>query len=142
VTGVPGGSPVVAGLVLLVVLLVGVAAGRATRRWSLLFAGLLAVVVLGIVTTGVIGAAGAGLASAAGITAVYAVAVPLVVAFVAGWLCGRGTWFRRLVVFGVAALLLAVFPYDVAGRATADVLLDPAAGAAATSIVPWRQPRG
>jgi hypothetical protein len=42
---------------------------------------------------------------------------------VAGWLCARGSWLRRLLVVGVAAVLLATFPYAAAGRATADTLL-------------------
>jgi hypothetical protein len=119
-------SPGVAALVLLVVLLVGVAAGRAKQRLTLLLAGLVALAVVGAVLTSL--SQPAGLTSAAGMTALYGVALPLVVAFAAGWLAARGTWFRRLLVIAVAALLLAAFPYDVAGRATADAL-DPAASA-------------
>jgi hypothetical protein len=116
-----GGSPGVAILVLLVVLLVGVAAGRTKRRWTLLLAGLLGVLVVGIVITALAEPAGTH-DPAAEITALYTVAVPLAVSFTAGWLCGRGTWFRRLVVLGVAVLLLAAFPYAAAGRVTADTL--------------------
>jgi hypothetical protein len=123
-----GGSPGVAALVLLVVLVVGVAAGRTKRRWTLLLAGLLGVLVLGIVIVALAEPAGTG-DRAAAITALYTVAVPLVVAFTAGWLCGRGTWFRRLVVLGVAVVLLAAFPYAAAGRVTADTLFRPAAAA-------------
>lgn len=114
-------SPGAAALVLVGVLLVGVAAGRAKRRWTLLVAGVVALVVLAGVLTGVVGAPEDD--RAAGITALYRIAVPLVVAFGAGWLCGRGTWFGRALVLGAAVLLLAAFPYDAAGRATADALL-------------------
>jgi hypothetical protein len=116
-----GGSPGVAGLVLLVVLLVGVAAGRTKRRWILLFSGLLGVLVLGIAIIALTTPAGTD-DPAAKITSLYTVTVPLAVMFTAGWLCGRGSWFRRLVVLGVAVLLLAAFPYAAAGRATADTL--------------------
>ena len=104
-------------------------AARYERRAGMLLAGVL---VLG----GAPPAAGAGvggLDAASGperlggeLAAVYAVAVPLVVAFVAGWFCGRGTWFTRLVVVAVAALLLAAFPYDLVGRVTADAVAGPA----------------
>lgn len=127
-TGGAASQPAVAALVLGAVLLVGVAAGRAKRRWSLLLAGLVALVVLGAVATMLLGSGGGD--RAAQVTAVYTVALPLVVAFAAGWLCGRGTWFRRLIVLAAAALLLVVFPYDVAGRATADTLPGIAAPAA------------
>lgn len=122
---VPGGSPVVAGIVLLVVALVGVSAGRAKRRWTLLVVGLLALAVCGLAlfTLGGTAGAGVGLDTAAGISALYGVSVPLLVAFAAGWLCARGTLLRRLLVIGAAALLLAAFPYAAAGQATADALL-------------------
>lgn len=119
------GEVTVAGLVLLVVALVGVVAGRAGRRWSLLLAGLVAVVALGVVATGVTGGpapTGPGGPRAGEIARLYTAVVPLVVAFGAGWLCGRGTWFRRLLVLAVAALLLAVFPYAAAGQATVELL--------------------
>jgi hypothetical protein len=122
------GSLALAAAVLVLVLLIGVAAGRATSRWSLLLAGLVVAVVLGAVITGVTGAGdppGAAEDPGAELGALYSVTVPLVVAFGAGWLCGRGTWFRRLVVLGVAALLFAAFPYAEAGRLTADTLLTP-----------------
>lgn len=114
----------VAGAVLLVVLLVGVVAGRARRRWALLLAGLVAVIVLGVVTTSLTSAPDQGLGDtrAGGIARLYTTAVPLVVVFVAGWLCARGTWFRRLIVLAAAALLLAAFPYAAAGQATANLI--------------------
>lgn len=117
----PAGSPGAAAAVLLAALLIGAAAGRAAKRWSLLVVGMLAVAVLGFVAVAVTTTPGAG--PAAQVTALYAVALPLLVVFVAGWLCGRGSWFRRLLVIGAAALLLAAFPYDAAGRMTADTLL-------------------
>ena len=55
-----GGSPGVAALVLLVVLVVGVAVGRTKRRWTLLLAGLLGVLVLGIVIVALAEPAGTG----------------------------------------------------------------------------------
>jgi hypothetical protein len=112
----------VAAIVVLVVLLFGVAAGRAKSRWTLLIAGLVAALVVGIVVTAV-GGVPADHGPATEITALYRLAVPLAVPFVAGWLCARGSWTRRLVVLAVAAGLLAFFPYAAAGQATADSLL-------------------
>ena len=115
-------STPVAAVVLGVVLLLGVLAARAKARWTLLLAGLAGALVVGIV----VNAAGGGPPgddSAAEITALYQVSVPLAVPFAAGWLCGRGSWLRRLVVVAVAAVLLASFPYAAAGQATADTLL-------------------
>ncbi|WP_232663014.1 hypothetical protein [Pseudonocardia sp. TRM90224] len=118
-TGTPGGVGV-AGGVLVVVLVLGILAGRAKRRWTYLLTGLAAVVVLGIAVTAVAGVPGDDPATE--VTALYSTTVPLIVGYLAGWLCGRGTWFRRLVVIAVAALLLAVFPYAAAGAATAGLL--------------------
>lgn len=112
----------VAAVVLLVVLLVGVAAGRAKGRWTLLAAGLCGVLVVGAVLTALTGGP-PGDDPALEITALYTVTVPLAVAYAAGWLCGRGSWLRRFLVLGVAALLLAAFPYAAAGQLTADSLL-------------------
>lgn len=119
-----GGSPGVAGLVLVLVLLVGVAAGRTTRRWALLLTGLLGVLVFGVLVVAVAGAPDPAAPGdrAAEITAFYTVVVPLLVAFAAGWLCGRAGWVRRLVVVGVAALVVAAFPYAATARLTADTL--------------------
>ena len=116
---VPGGVGVAA-VVLLGVLLLGIVAGRAKRRYGLLVAGLLAAVAAGAVVVSVSGPAGAD--RAAWIGALYPIVVPLLVAYVAGWLCARGSWFRRLVVLGVGVLLLAVFPYAAAVAATARLL--------------------
>lgn len=130
--GVIGGgatSPGVAALVLLVVLLVGVSAGRSKKRFVLLLGGLVALAVAGFVLTAVAGQPAPN--PAAGTTAFYAVALPLVVTYLAGWVCGRARWFTRLVVIALAALLLAAFPYDAAGRATAD-RLDPGAAPASS----------
>ena len=115
-------STVVAGAVLLVALFIGVAAGRAKGRWSLLVTGLLAITVVGVVLTAV-GRAPAVEDPAAELTALYTVTVPFAVAYVGGWLAARGPWLRRFLVVGGAALLLAAFPYAAAGRATADAFL-------------------
>jgi hypothetical protein len=112
----------VAAIALAVVFLVGIAAGRAKARWTLLAAGLVAVLAVGIVVTAVAGGP-VGDAPAAEITALYQLAVPLGVAFAAGWLCAHGSWVRRLLVVATAAVLLAFFPYAAAGQATADSLL-------------------
>ena len=117
----------VAVAVLLVVLLMGVAAGRSKRRMSLLVTGLVAVIVLGVAATAVTG--GPDPSRAAAIARLYTSVVPLAVAFLAGWLCGKASWFGRLIVIAVAALLLAAFPYVAAGRATAELLDGPAPAA-------------
>jgi hypothetical protein len=119
-----GGSPGVAGLVLVLVLLVGFAAGRAKRRGGFLLTGVLVAIVFGGLVTAVAGAPEPAVPGdrAAEITAFYTVALPLAVAFAAGWLCGRAGWVQRVAVVGVAVLVLAVFPYAAAGRATADTL--------------------
>lgn len=120
-------STAVAGIVVVVALLIGVAAGRAKRRWTLLIGGLVVVLVLGIALVAVSGGP-AGDDPAVEITELYTVTVPFGVAYAAGWLCGRGSWLRRLVVLGIAAVLLAVFPYAAAGQVTADSLLRAPAG--------------
>lgn len=110
--------------VLLVALLVGVAAGRSRRRWYLLLVGLIAVTVLGAVAAAVTNGPGQdlGVGRAGDIAKLYTTVVPLAVTFAAGWLCGRATWFRRLIVLAAAALLLVAFPYAAAGRATSDMM--------------------
>ena len=112
----------VTGAVLLVVLVVGVAAGRAKGRWTLA------------------GGRDRGHRRrrrgahrrrrcarhedpAAEITALYTITVPLVIAYVAGWLAARGSWLRRFLVIAVGAVLLVAFPYAAAGQATADAFL-------------------
>jgi nicotinamide riboside transporter PnuC len=112
----------VVGAVLLGVLLVGVAAGRAKGRWTLLAAGIVGILAAGIVLTAVGGGPDTE-DPAAELTALYTITVPLVLAYVAGWLVVRGTWLRRFLVVAVAVLLLAAFPYAAAGRATADAFL-------------------
>ena len=112
---VPGGVGV-----LLVLLVVGVAVGRSKRHWGLLLIGVIAVAAIGFVVTA---ATGGPVGTRAGdIARLYTTAVPPLVAFVAGWICARGSWFTRIVVIAAAALLLAVFPYASAGGATADLL--------------------
>lgn len=110
----------VAAVVLLAVLVVGVAVGRSRRRFGLLVVGIIAIAVIGFLVT----AATSGPVStrAADIARLYTTAVPPLVAFVAGWLCARGSWFTRIVVIAAAALLLAAFPYANAGDATAKLL--------------------
>lgn len=115
-------SVAVAAAVLLGVLLVGVGASRAKSRWTLLATGLVAILVAGIVLVAVADDP-AGDDPGTEIAALYTVTVPLAVAFVAGWLAAKGSWLRRFVVVGVAALLLAAFPYAAAGQATAEALL-------------------
>lgn len=118
----PGGLGV-AGVVLLGVLLVGVLAGRSRRRWTLLLVGLAVVVVAGSVV-----ALSTGPPRSASVdrvqeyAKVLATVVPPAVAYGAGWLCGRGSWFLRIVVVAAAALLLAVFPYPAAAAALARLL--------------------
>lgn len=107
-------------IVLLVVLLLGVVVGRGKRRLTLLLAGLVAVIAVGLAATAVTG--GSDASQAAAVARLYTTVVPLAVAFTAGWLCGRASWFGRLVVVGVAVLLLAFFPYAAAADATAALL--------------------
>ncbi|MBW0115262.1 hypothetical protein [Pseudonocardia abyssalis] len=120
------GDPNAVGAVVLVaVFVVGVLAGLAKQRLGLLLVGLVAVVVLGLVVAGITGLdlAGPRDAVAVRLSGVYAAAVPPAIAFVAGWLATRGTWFRRALTVGVAVLVLAAFPYAAAGAATAGALV-------------------
>lgn len=112
-------------LVLVAVFVVGLLAGMAKGRIGLLLVGLVAVVVLGLVLGGVSGVdlSGPRDAVAARLADVYAAVLPPAIAFTAGWLTARGTWFRRALVVGVGVLLLAAFPYAAAGAATAGVLV-------------------
>lgn len=116
---IPGGGGGAA-LVLLVVLLLGFVVGRGKRRLTLLLAGLLAIVAVGVAVTAVTGGPDAN--QAAAISRLYQAVVSPGVAFLAGWLCGRAGWLARLVVVGIAAVLLVVFPYPEAGEATAGLL--------------------
>ncbi|TQM43959.1 hypothetical protein FB388_1318 [Pseudonocardia cypriaca] len=120
-------APAVTGAVLLVVLLIGVAAGRAKGRWTLLAAGLVVLAAAGVVLTAVAdppaGEGGAVQDGAAELTALFTITLPLVIAYVAGWLLVRGGWLRRVLVIAVGALLLVAFPYAAAGQATADAFL-------------------
>jgi hypothetical protein len=101
-----------------------VLAGRAKGRVGLLLGGLLAVAVLGVVAAAVTGVDPAAPPEVLGprLGAVYAVAVPPLVAFVAGWVAARTSWFVRVVVVGVAVLALAALPYAALGAATATAL--------------------
>ena len=106
---VPGGVPLSA-LVLVVVLVVGVVAGRAKGRYLLLLVGVVGTVVAGAVLAGVSIPTGWS-NRAAWVGGLLPIAVPLLVAFLAGWLCGRASWFFRILVLAAAALLVAFFPY-------------------------------
>jgi hypothetical protein len=115
-------APAVTGAVLLVVLIIGVVAGRAKGRWMLLVSGIVIIAAVGVVLT----AAGGGPSTedpAAELTALYTITLPLLIAYVAGWLVVRGGWLRRLLVIAVGALLLVAFPYAAAGQATAGAFL-------------------
>jgi hypothetical protein len=120
-------APAVTGAVLLVVLLVGVVAGRAKNRWTLLAVGLVILAAAGVVLTAVAdrpaGGAAAPQDKGGELAALYTITLPLVVAYVAGWLLVRGGWLRRLLVVAVGAVLLVAFPYGAAGQATADAFL-------------------
>jgi hypothetical protein len=115
-------APAVTGAVLLAVLLIGVVAGRAKSRWTGLAAGIVVIVAAGVVLTAVRGGTPAD-DPGTELTALYTVALPLVIAYVAGWLLVRGGWLRRFLVVAVGALLLVAFPYAAAGQATADAFL-------------------
>ncbi len=115
-------APAVTGAVLLAVLLIGVVAGRAKSRWTGLAAGIVVIVAAGVVLTAVRGATPAD-DPGTELTALYTVALPLVIAYVAGWLLVRGGWLRRFLVVAVGGLLLVAFPYAAAGQATADAFL-------------------
>lgn len=115
-------APAVTGAVLLVVLIIGIVAGRAKSRWTSLAAGIVVIAAVGVVLTAV----GGGPPSddpAAELTALYTITLPLVIAYLAGWLVVRGGWLRRVLVVAVGALLLVAFPYALAGQATADAFL-------------------
>lgn len=116
-----GDPDAVGALVLLVVFGVGVLAGRARGRFLLLLVGLVVVVAAGAVVGGVTGTDLSAPPEVLGprLGDVYAVVVPPAVAFLAGWLAARGSWFGRAVVVGVAVLLLAALPYGALGAATA-----------------------
>lgn len=107
-----------AAAVLLVLVVVGVVAGRARSRFLLLLVGLVVLVVAAAVVSGVT----APRADAAAWTRLLSTAVPLLVAYLAGWLCARGSLFGRLIVLGGAALLLATLPYPALGAAVARLL--------------------
>jgi hypothetical protein len=115
---IPGGVGAAA-VVLLVVFVIGVAVGSSKRRWGLLLAGVVAIAVIGFAVTAT--TTGAVSTRAEDIARLYSTALPPLVAFLAGWICARGSWFTRVVVVAAAALMLAAFPYPAAGRATAEL---------------------
>lgn len=115
-------APAVTGAVLLVVLMIGVLTGRAKSRWTMLAAGIVVIVAVGVVLTAV----GGGPVTedpGAELTALFTITLPLLIAYVAGWLVVRGGWLRRFLVIAIGALLLVAFPYAAAGQATADAFL-------------------
>lgn len=115
-------APAVTGGVLLAVLLIGIVAGRAKSRWTVLATGIVVIAAVGVVLTAV----GGGPPTddpAVELTALYTITLPLVIAYVAGWLVVHGGWLRRFLVIAIGALLLVAFPYAAAGQATADAFL-------------------
>jgi hypothetical protein len=114
-------APAVTGVVLLAVLLIGFVAGRAKGRWTALVAGIVVIVAVGVVLTAVGGPPTDD--PAVELTALYTITLPLLIAYVAGWLVVKGGWLRRFLVIAVGAVLLVAFPYAVAGQATADAFL-------------------
>jgi hypothetical protein len=116
---IPGGVGAAA-VVLLVVFVIGVGTGTSRRRWALLLIGIIAIAVVAYAVTA--SATGPVGTRAADIARLYTTGVPPFVAFAAGWICARGSWFTRVVVVAAAALLLAAFPYPAAGQATADLI--------------------
>jgi hypothetical protein len=122
IDGLLAHASAVTGVVLLAVLVVGIAAGRAKGRWTALVTGIVVIVAVGVVLTAV-GGGPASDAPGAELAALYTITLPLVVAYVAGWLVVHGGWLRRFLVIAVGAVLLVVFPYAAAGQATADAFL-------------------
>ncbi len=108
-------------LVLLGVFVLGVVAGRAKGRVVLLLGGLLLVAVLGLVLAVVEGVDPAAPPDVLGprLGAVYALAVPPLLAFLAGWIAARASWPVRVVVVAATVLALAALPYAALGAATA-----------------------
>ena len=111
-------------LVLLGVLVLGVLAGRARNRVGLLLGGLLVIAALGVVAAVAGGVDPAAPPDVLGprLAAVYALVVPPLLAFLAGWIAARTSWFVRVVVVAAAVLALAALPYAALGAATAAAL--------------------
>ncbi|MGI5131747.1 hypothetical protein ACQEVB_33440 [Pseudonocardia sp. CA-107938] len=103
------GQTTLAAAVLLIVLVIGFFTGRAKNRFGLLLGGLIALVVAGVALTALAGVRFADRAAWFG--ALLPLTVPLLVAFLAGWLGARAGWFARLAILLVAVLVLAAFPY-------------------------------
>ena len=114
------GQTALAATVLLVVLVIGFFAGRAKNRFGLLLGGLIALVVAGAALTALAGVRMAD--RAAWLGTLLPLTVPLVVAFLAGWLGARAGWFARLAILLVAVIVLAAFPYAAVTAATAGML--------------------
>ncbi|WP_214401503.1 hypothetical protein [Pseudonocardia lacus] len=101
----------------LVVFVAGVLAGRAKQRLTLLVFGLVAVVGIAIALNALMRPPGGD--RAAQFTELYLLGVPLLAAYLAGWLCGRTGWVTRLLVVALAVAVVLVFPYAQVGQATA-----------------------
>ena len=114
------GQTTLAAVVLLVVLVIGFFTGRAKNRFGLLLGGLIALVVAGVALTALAGVRMAD--RAAWLGALLPLTVPLLVAFLAGWLAARVGWFARIAILLVAVLVLAAFPYAAVTAATARML--------------------
>ncbi len=115
----PGQNALAAG-VLLVVLVIGFLAGRAKKRFGLLIGGVVGLIVVGVVLTVLTGVRMEDrLAWAA---TLLPLTVPLLVAFLAGWLSARAGWFMKVVIVAAAVILLAAFPYAAASETTARLL--------------------
>jgi hypothetical protein len=112
----------ITGAVLLGVLVIGIAAGRAKTRWTLLATGLVVIAAAGVVLTAV-GGGPANDDPGAELAALYTITLPFAIAYVVGWLVVHGGWMRRFVVVAVGALLIVAFPYAAAGQATAAAFL-------------------
>ena len=113
-------------LLVLVALIAGLAAGRAKKgRWSLLLGGVFAIVVVTALSALVshrLDAAAPAEVIADQLAGLYEIAVPVLIAYLAGWLCGRARWGWRLAVIAIAVVLLAALPYPELGRMTAGLV--------------------
>jgi hypothetical protein len=124
---VPASDTAVGGLGLLVAagLVVGFVAGRSRTRGRLLVLGVAVIAVAAAiiwVVTGRVDLDASQERLGAQLADLFVVALPALVAFVAGWVCGPPGWRRRIVVLVVAAALVAFLPYAALGTATAGVL--------------------
>lgn len=128
-TPLTGGNAPMAGAILLIALVAGVFAGLTQKgRYGLLLSGLVLIAAFGVVTL----VSGGGLAVAGPrevlvgqLVRLYDTVIPLVVAFLAGFLAARGSWWWRGGVVLVGVLLVVMLPFPVMAESTADGLLTP-----------------